>query len=319
MRVLVVLLLVAPTLLAERVAFKTRDGAEIVGTWHPAGKDAPTVICLPMYRNKKESYKPLVGPLVLAGKNVLAIDLRGHGDSTPELQVSVNNRDAKLFNKMHLDVAAAIDFLESKKACDRTRISLVGASVGCSVALDYTRRHPGDIRSVVLLTPGPKYLGVDSIEHLKAWAGTDVLTLVSKEERPTSQAVIDALDAFDGSSSVILPGKGIHGTRMFGKVNGIADIIVRALPSDSVRIDKKITLQRAGKAFVDITPKGLTVRLPEGMRGSATIAVGKKKKMLRMKKDEPGVFERAWERGDRVFIEVRDAKEIGRASCRERV
>jgi len=317
MRVLIGLLLIASLALAERVSFKTSDGVEIVGTWQLAGKDAPTVICLPMFRNKKESYAPLVGPLVLKGINVLAIDLRGHGESTPKLWDRVKSRDPKLFGAMHLDVAAAVDFLERVKKCDRTRIGLVGASVGCSVALDAACRRPGDTRVVVVLTPGSNYLGVNTLEHLKRWTGTSVMTFVSKEERKTSQGVMDALDPYDGSSSLVVPGTGIHGTRMFGKVNGIEGLIANFLadaliPAAELRIAEKLTLHRKQdgfEAWVTVTKTGCSVRLPEGMRGTATVAVGKLKKTLRFTgKSATAKLDTEFNSGTSLWFEVRSAK-----------
>jgi pimeloyl-ACP methyl ester carboxylesterase len=317
MRLAIGLLLLCSLGFAERVSFKTSDGVEIVGTWQAGGKDAPTVICLPMFRNKKESYASLVGPLVLKGINVLAIDLRGHGESTPKLGERVTSRDPKLFNAMHLDVAAAVDFLESVKKCDRTRIGLVGASVGCSVALDYACRQPGDVRAVVVLTPGTNYLGINTLDHLKRWAGTSVMTFVSKEERKNSQGVMDALDPYDGSSALVVPGTGIHGTRMFGKVSGIEGLITNFLadaltPAAELRIAKKLTLHRKQGGFdawVSVTKNGCSVRLPEGLRGTATVAIGKLKKTLRFTgKSATAKTETEFKPGTSLWVEVRSAK-----------
>ena len=288
MRALIVLLALAAPLLAERVTFQTSDGQSIVGTWSQGAKDAPTVICLPMYRNVRASYNPLVAPLILKGINVLAIDLRGHGESASELADSVKKRDAKVFNAMHLDVAAAVDFLEKEKGCDRTRIGLIGASVGCSVAIDYTRRKPGDVRAVVLLTPGSKYLGVDSLAHLKEWPGARIFTFVSSEEKKTSQGVMDALDPFDGSNRMVVPGKGIHGTRMFGKVNQIEELIANFFGSTllnkvDLRVFPDLVLRRRSKetvASLGFGPDGLQAMVPDDWKGSVIVRIGKDSKRI---------------------------------------
>ena len=60
MRALIVIFVLAAPLLAERVTFQASDGKQIVGTWNQAAKDAPTVICLPMYRNVRASYNQIV-------------------------------------------------------------------------------------------------------------------------------------------------------------------------------------------------------------------------------------------------------------------
>ena len=313
MRSALLLLALSAFAFAEKVSFKTEDGITIVGTWQSAGKDAPTVICLPMFRNKRESYKPLIGALVLKGLNVLAIDLRGHGESAPDLAGRVRKRDAKLFLAMHMDVGAAIEFLVSKKDCDRTRIGLVGASVGCSVAIDYTRRHPGDIRAVVLLTPGSNYLGVNSLEQLEKWPGTAIFTFVSTEERGTSKGVMDALDPFDGSSRLVVPGKGIHGTRMFGKVNQIEELIANFFVSRLVnladlRASKGLQLRRKG---IRISPSAgaLAVHVPEGFKGSATVSLANQKSRLKFDgTSNSASLDWSWKPGTKLWVEVRSSK-----------
>jgi len=225
MRPLAFLLVLAASLSAETVRFKTSDGIQIVADFHKGGEDAPTIVCLPMYMRDRATYKPLLRPLKEKGFNVLVLDLRGHGESAPDLKGRAKARDDSLFNAMHLDVEAAFRFLEKEQGLDPTRIGLVGASVGCSVAVDTTVRNPANVRAVVLLTPGSKYLGVPTLTHLKAWPGTRVFTFTSTEEHEKSKAVMDALAPFHGSNHLVLPGQRIHGTMMFGQVPAIEETI----------------------------------------------------------------------------------------------
>jgi len=132
---------------------------------------------------------------------------------------------------MYRDVDAAIAFLQREKGCDPTRIGLVGASVGCSVAVDATVRNAHAVRAVVLLTPGSKYLGVNTLKHLRRWPGTRTFTFVSSEEEKRSAEVMKALDAFEGSNRMVVSGSGIHGTRMFGKVPSIEELIANFMAS----------------------------------------------------------------------------------------
>ncbi|MEZ6184574.1 MAG: alpha/beta fold hydrolase [Planctomycetota bacterium] len=213
-------LLCAP-LLAEEVAFSAEDGTKLSGTLTVSDKAAPTVLCLPMYRSERSAYAPLVKALTHKGLNVFAIDLRGHGKSSPELADKVKGRDPALFNAMHQDVAAALAVLKDK-GLDTSRVALVGASVGCSVAIDATTRHPDAFRALVLLTPGANYLGVDSLAHAKRWKGLPTLVVTSEEEADGVRPVYEALQA--ASDEVELwefEPKGIHGTHMFGKVDGV--------------------------------------------------------------------------------------------------
>lgn len=234
MRILLVLLITASTF-AETVRFKTADGVEIVADYFKGKPGAAGVVCIPMFRSNRKAYRPLVMPLMAKGFHVLLIDKRGHGESAPDLAPKVRARDAELFRAMHRDVEAAIAFLEREKGCDATRIGLVGASVGCSVAVDTTVRNPHAVRAVVLLTPGSNYLGVDTLGHLENWPGTRIFTFTSAEDEKTSSGVMKALDVFDGSNRMVVPGSGIHGTRMFGKVASIEQLIANFMESSLVK------------------------------------------------------------------------------------
>lgn len=209
-----------------RVTYTTSDGVEIVGDyWTPIDmkKPAPAVILLHMYTSQRTAWHPQVVALEYAGFAIMSIDLRGHGDSTGpaamNLTQRVLDRDATLFNAMNLDVAGAYDWLAKRKEVDLSRIVIIGASVGCSVALDYARRDKS-VDAVALLSPGTNYLGVDSLAHIKEYGRRPMLMLTSEEERSRG---CDSLHeaAKDAGASVefaALPNTEIHGTKMYGKV-----------------------------------------------------------------------------------------------------
>ncbi len=116
----------------------------------------------------------------------------------------------------------------------------VGASVVTSRANDEqaaarrgpetVTRKPLDIAAVAVLTPGKEYLGVPTMEHVERWYKTLPLRIFSNEEERAkgADAVHDALSE-RGCELTIVPGKGIHGTRMFGNVPGIEDDLAQWL------------------------------------------------------------------------------------------
>ncbi len=69
----------------ERVTFTTDDGQAIVADFYPVEGDGPTVICLPMLGRSRSTYEPLARSLNDAGIQMLSLDLRGHGESAPEI------------------------------------------------------------------------------------------------------------------------------------------------------------------------------------------------------------------------------------------
>lgn len=215
------------------VEYTTADGVVIMGDyWTPIdmSKKAPAVILLHMYRSDRSAWLPLVPELEKAGFAVLTIDLRGHGQSTKpedrELKKRVAARDPDLFQAMHGDVTGAYHWLQQRPEVDLSRLAIVGASVGCSVAIDYAGRDKS-VDVTVLMTPGKSYLGLDSMAHIKKYGGRPVLMLASEEERSGGTDALAKLA--DDAVIKIYDQSGIHGTRMFGKVPGIASLIAKYL------------------------------------------------------------------------------------------
>jgi dienelactone hydrolase len=216
----------------EDVSFKTADGLAIAATyWPPAAgtaEPAPVVVALPMYRHERGSWTPMVAPIADRGMGLLALDLRGHGGSANDLAKQVEARDPAVFNAMHEDVAAAVAWLAAEKKTPRGRIGLLGASVGCSVAIDAATRTPDEFAAVVTLTPGADYLGVPTMEHVARWPRGKPLLLVSStgEAKAGASPILVKLEGKGAELKIVAPidpadpggPMGLHGTNMFGKV-----------------------------------------------------------------------------------------------------
>lgn len=144
----------------ETVTITTKDSAQIVGDYYPAGaENAPAVLLLHMMPSTRKSLVDFAEKLNEAGLSALAIDLRGHGDSLNKTDGTYLNyknfSNAEHQSSIH-DVETAIDFLKQKGA---EKIFVIGASIGANLALQYAAEH-SDIRAVVLLSPGLDYRGV---------------------------------------------------------------------------------------------------------------------------------------------------------------
>jgi pimeloyl-ACP methyl ester carboxylesterase len=226
---LLTLILAAPLLLAaETVTLRTEDGLSIKGSlYFTRQKGAPGVVALHMYQSDRKAWKPVAERFAKAGINLLAIDMRGHGESAiqgeDDLSGKVKARDPELFNAMWKDAIAARDHLVGKGA-DPNRIGFLGASVGCSVAIEAATRSD-KTRGVCVMTPGKKYLGVDTMARLPDFGDRPMLILSSKEEAGAgASAIAKALET--RAELVLYEKKGVHGTRMFGKVKGVEDRIL---------------------------------------------------------------------------------------------
>ncbi|MEE2712519.1 MAG: alpha/beta fold hydrolase [Planctomycetota bacterium] len=234
-RAAIVLTLCVTALTAqEEVRFAASDGQPLSGLYSPpAGTPRGGVLLLHMYRSNRTAWRPIQGRLAASGFHVLALDLRGHGKSSKDAQgesVDVSRdrtEDPKTnpFLKMHLDAKAGIDLLV-KRGAPPDRLAVVGASVGCSVALHTAHLHPDAVTAVVLMTPGTAYLGVPSVEHGKTWGDRPALLLSSEEEADRGARPLKAAMTGEDVELRLIPERGIHGTRMFGRVPTVeADII----------------------------------------------------------------------------------------------
>jgi len=225
---------------ARSVSFHTEDGVVIVGDYYApepkSDEKAPIVILLHMNRCDRSTWKPLVPYLHAAGFAVLAIDMRGHGESLEpkafNLKQRVEKGDSKLYQAMHQDVAAAYVWLAAQENVDPARFALIGASVGCSVALDYAARDRS-VDAIVCLTPGTNYLGLDSTGPIRRCESRSILMLTAKAEagaanelrRIAAQASVQVMD--DGRADG--DGQALHGSRMLGKVKDIEKTIASHL------------------------------------------------------------------------------------------
>ncbi len=182
------------------VRFATDDGLTIAATWWP-GDGPGTAILLPMYGGARTSWRSLVPALRDRGLAVLAIDPRGHGESAVQgdvdLSLRVKGRDATLFAETWRDVAGATRWLVDERAREPKRIGLIGASVGASVAIDAARRRPTEVGAVLALTPGPRYLGLDSVAQAQALRADLPVAFVTHrdEDAGVTRPVWEALGA----------------------------------------------------------------------------------------------------------------------------
>ena len=150
-------------------------------------KSTPAVVLLHMYRSDHTAWKSILDDFEAAGIATLAIDMRGHGSNTKgpkgeDLAKRSVDRDPVLFNEMWMDALAAVTWLHDQGYVPGN-IGLLGASVGCSVAIDAARRTDS-LTKVAVMTPGVGYLGVDTVKQLEQWGRRDLLILTSSEEAP---------------------------------------------------------------------------------------------------------------------------------------
>jgi dienelactone hydrolase len=169
----------------ERVAFFA-DRLRISADYYtpPAGTGAaPAVLLLHDHAHDRTSWAPLIESLHRAGFAVLAIDLRGHGDSTTtETLEKARAKDPALFRDMQEDLRAAYDWLAQQERIDRARLAIVAAGVGANVAWRYAAEDRS-VDAIVALSPKLRACGLDAPGDIHQIAGRQILLLGNASDR----------------------------------------------------------------------------------------------------------------------------------------
>lgn len=203
----------------EKVDFKTEDGVTISANLWRGNKEA--VLLIHMLNSKKESYNIFAEKLNKAGFTVLALDMRGHGESLEQngLRKNWEQFSEQDFRNMILDQKAANEFLIKEGFQLKT---IVGASIGANNALNYASINPGVV-NVILLSPGLDYKGVKTEESAKIVKARTII--VASEEDAYAFGSSKALNEILANSEFKeLRGAG-HGTVMFTGTTLESDLV----------------------------------------------------------------------------------------------
>lgn len=202
------------------VTFTTTDRVRIEADYYPvkvpSGKKTPVAILIHMYPADRSSWKPFVPLLRESGIAVLAYDIRGNGGSTKpaerKLEEGYRNREPAHFQQAYLDLAGASAWLAKQENIDLSRTVCIGASIGCSIALEYAM-STSDIKAIVCLSPGTNYFGVDSLEHIRNIPTTPILLLSPEGEFGAVKQLVEASGG-RAKSKKYPGGREHHGTGM---------------------------------------------------------------------------------------------------------
>lgn len=204
----------------ERVMLPTADGKSIAGDYFQ-GKKPMGVIFLHAMPSTKEAWRDVCAAVQAMGYHALAIDFRGHGESTGGPDGFKNFSDTE-HQASILDIDAAAEFL-AKKNVPLGGTWLAGASLGANLALMYTVAHR-ETQGAVLLSPGLSYRGVQAGPLIRElWQGQKVLIASSEDDDRSggnnadgARVLIEAVPAGCEKKLILYKFSG-HGTDMLGR------------------------------------------------------------------------------------------------------
>jgi len=202
--------------------FRTYDLVELHSSFDmPVGVPAPvpSVLLLHGYGEDRSVWKNFARQLLDRGWAVMALDLRGHGESRNRnqrpIQPSQEWRTSP--HEFPVDLDPALDWLKAQPRIDNRKIVVIGSDIGANLALIASGRFP-EVRTVVAIKP-------DLAESL-AMAGS------AQDFRPKSALIVIA-DAVEGNrirDSVTAPAR----VQVFSISGGTAQWLAEKRVSDAV-------------------------------------------------------------------------------------
>lgn len=138
-------------------AFKSFDLVDLRASFSmPNGTPAPVpaVLLLHGYGENRSVWKTLEQQLLTRGWAVMALDLRGHGESKFRNQVPIEASPAWRTDshQFPVDVGPALDWIKAQPRINTRKIVIIGSDVGANLALIASGRYP-EVRTVVAIKP----------------------------------------------------------------------------------------------------------------------------------------------------------------------
>jgi alpha-beta hydrolase superfamily lysophospholipase len=212
---------VLPGLLID---LKAEDGWALKAKHLPARDDKPTLLLLHGTGQRKEDWYLFTKTLASWGYGYLALDFRGHGESSvdPDGQPAswkrfkISKTENEFLN-MTRDVQAAVSYLNGQGVPEE-KIPVIGADVGSSLGLKFAAVHP-KIPLVVLLSPGLSYQEVLTVNAMRAYKNRPILMVYSEADKNAVRATpllqgFAKISAGAANTTVVML-KHEHGTKMF--------------------------------------------------------------------------------------------------------
>ncbi len=168
------------------------DGSSDAPAVKPAKVQYPLIVLLHMLSGDRWDWKDMPRHLSNAGYSVLAIDLRGHGESVYQGKTLRVWRqfDTTDWQKMSQDLGPVLDYIAKQQGFNMVnthKVGIIGASIGANVAVNYAGAHPKQVQALVLLSPGLEYHGVQTFTPLTHYENA-IFFLSSQEDAYASDS-----------------------------------------------------------------------------------------------------------------------------------
>jgi dienelactone hydrolase len=203
----------------ENITIAGAEGLPLQATLYTPGRSGPLpgVVLLHMLGSDRQVWDDngIANTLVENGYAVLAVDMRGHGETG-------NSIDWQLAPE---DLQRAWEHFTSLDTVDPQRTAIVGASIGANLALLTSAEQPA-IRTVILLSPGLDYRGVATEGPLEMYGARPILIVASEEDTYAADSSRTMAGLAEGESRLEMYNGAGHGTRMFSAQPELSGLIL---------------------------------------------------------------------------------------------
>ena len=203
----------------ERVVFTSEDGVLLVGSYYKprigTSNSTPSVILLHMLGMDRSTWDKFAQELSQNGYAVLSVDLRGHGESIKQANHTISYQSfmPKDFKNMTLDVKAAKKYLIEGRKANPNQISIIGASIGANLALNYAASDHS-IKSVILLSPGLNYRGISTLDAIMKYKNPIYIVTAEDDSESAKDSKILCEKITCAENLKIFENTNVHGTDM---------------------------------------------------------------------------------------------------------
>ena len=208
----------ARSLPIEDIRIETSDGAVIAATLYNVVMDSarpPGVVLIPELGRTRAGWETFARRAQRAGFAVLALDLRGHGDST-----GPGGRDMGYEAFEHEDWLGAFADIRATLAAlvehgaHPDNLAVMGAALGGHIALDYAL-DDWAVQGVVIVSPGLEYRGFSAEESVQQFARRPLLLMTTSGDAYSSTAATQLESIAPGHCEVREYRGAAHGTDIF--------------------------------------------------------------------------------------------------------
>lgn len=201
------------------LSIPVEGGVTLSGVFYPPpSSPASGVLLLHMWRGQKEDWAPFATQLQEAGYAVLAVDLRGHGESGGTAE-SVEPQ------QWTQDVVQVWQVLVEQPEVDGQRTAIIGASIGANLALR-AAAEVEQVRGVALLSPGLDYYDVTTEEAMTAYGDRPVLIAAADGDTYAADSAQRLAELAQGSPVLTLYPGSAHGTNLFAAQRDLEDLLL---------------------------------------------------------------------------------------------